>query len=223
MSDRNGDIVVVDFWANGFGMRVRIALEEKGIKYDYKEEDLKIPQRGQLVLEMNPVRKSVPILIHEGKPVCDSAVILEYIDEMSKEEGFVRLLPEDAHERALARFWVHFIDNKLFSTQTMFLKSKGEAKEESKKELISDLKLLEDLLGNKSYFGGNEFGFLDVAFIPFSSMFHGYESHGNFEMEIECPKLSAWVKRCMARESVSKVLPDSSEMYELHKKWYGID
>ncbi|PON82383.1 S-crystallin [Trema orientale] len=151
-------------------------------KYDYKEEDLKIPQRSQLVLEMNPVRKSVPILIHEGKPVCDSAVILEYIDEMSKEEGFVRLLPEDAHERALARFWE-----------------------------------------TNPYFGGNEFGFLDLAFIPFSSMFHGYESHGNFELEIECPKLSAWVKRCMARESVSKVLPDSSEMYELHKKWYGID
>ena len=96
-------------------------------------------------------------------------------------------------------------------------------KKKARKNPISDLKLLEDFLGNKSYFGGNEFGFLDVALIPFSSMFHGYESHGNFEMGVECPKLSAWVKRCMTRESVSKVLPDSSEMYELHKKWYGIE
>ena len=120
MSDKNSDIVVVDFWANGFGMRVRIALEEKGIKYDYIEEDLKIPQRSPLVLEMNPVRKSVPILIHKGKPVCDSAVILEYIEEISKERGSIRLLPEDAHERALARFWVHFIDNKV-SFLTFFL------------------------------------------------------------------------------------------------------
>lgn len=113
MSDNKSDVVVVDFWANGFGMRVRIALEEKGIKYEYREEDLRISQRSQLVLDMNPVRKSVPILIHKGNPVCDSAVILEFIDEMWKEDGSPHLLPEDACERALTRFWVHFIDNKV--------------------------------------------------------------------------------------------------------------
>ena len=111
----------------------------------------------------------------------------------------------------------------LFSTQTKFLKSKGEAKEEGKKQLISDLKLLEDFLGDKLYFGGKEFGFLDIALIPFSSMFQGYESHGKFQLEVECPKISAWAKRCVARESVSKVLPDSAEMYKLHKTWYGIE
>lgn len=115
------------------------------------------------------------------------------------------------------------ISLQLFSTQTKFLKSKGEAKEEGKKELIEDLKQLEGFLGDKMYFGGDEFGFLDIAFIPFSSMFNGYESHGNFKLEGECPKISAWVKRCVARESVSKNLPDFLEMYELHKKWYGID
>ncbi|KAH7545166.1 hypothetical protein FEM48_Zijuj01G0064900 [Ziziphus jujuba var. spinosa] len=217
------DDVVVDFWANGFGMRVRIALEEKGIIYEYKEEDLRIAHRSKLVLEMNPVRKSVPILIHKGKPVCDSAVILEFIDETWEGDSFPRLLPEDTFERALTRFWVHFIDNNLFSTQTKFLKSKGEAKEEGKNELIADLKLLEGFLGDKLYFGGNKFGFLDIAFIPFSSMFDGYESHGNFKLEVECPKLAAWVKRCLARESVSKVLPNPVEMYELHKKWYRIE
>lgn len=35
------DVVVVNFWGNGFGMRVQIALEEKGVtKYEYKEMDL---------------------------------------------------------------------------------------------------------------------------------------------------------------------------------------
>lgn len=111
----------------------------------------------------------------------------------------------------------------VFSSQTKFLKSKGEAKEAAKAELIEDLKLLEGALGDKPYFGGEDFGFLDVVFIPFTSMFHGYESHGNFKIEDECPKLMAWVKRCMERESVSKILPDPVEMYDLHKKWYGIE
>ncbi|XP_022848613.1 glutathione S-transferase 3-like [Olea europaea var. sylvestris] len=216
------EIVVVDFWANGFGMRVRIALEEKGIMYKYEEENLENPQRSQLVLDMNPVRKSVPILIDEGKPVCDSLAILEYIDERWK-DGFPSLLPEDPYERAVARFWAQYVDNKIFDTQAKFLKSKGETKEDVKKELIGQLKLLDDALGEKLYFGGDKFGYLDVAFIPFSSMFSGYESHGSFKLEEECPKLSAWVKRCLAREGVSRVLPDFHQIYEIHKKWYGVE
>nr|GMD11620.1 glutathione S-transferase 3-like [Ipomoea batatas] len=217
-----GGVAVIDFWANGFGMRIRIALEEKGIAYQYKEEDLNNPQRSHLVLEMNPVRKSVPILVHQGRPVCDSVAILEYIDEIWK-DGFPLLLPKDPYERATARFWTHFIDNKFFPTQATFLKSKGEAKQEAQKELISELKQLEEVLGDKPYFGGEKFGFFDVAFIPFSSMFYGYESHGKFKLEEECPKLSVWVKRCMERSSVSKILPDSVKMYELHKIWYGVE
>lgn len=112
--------MVADFWANGFGMRVRIALEEKGIIYEYKEEDLRIAQRSKLVLEMNPVRKSVSILIRKGNPVCDSAVILEFIDEKWNEDSFPSLLTDDTCERALARFWVHFIDTKV-SFQPLYL------------------------------------------------------------------------------------------------------
>lgn len=96
-------------------------MEEKGIAYQYKEEDLNNPQRSQLVLEMNPVRKSVPILVHEGIPVCDSVAILEYIDEVWK-DGFPLLLPEDPYERATARFWTHFIDNKVSFMVTYVLK-----------------------------------------------------------------------------------------------------
>lgn len=103
------------------------------------------------------------------------------------------------------------------------MKSKGETKEDVKKELIGQLKLLDDALGEKLYFGGDKFGYLDVAFIPFSSMFSGYESHGSFKLEEECPKLSAWVKRCLAREGVSRVLPDFHQIYEIHKKWYGVE
>ncbi|XP_042477415.1 probable glutathione S-transferase parC [Macadamia integrifolia] len=214
------EVMVVDFWANGFGMRVRIALQEKGIHFEFKEEDLRNPQRSPLVLKMNPVQKSIPILIHKGSPICDSLAILEYIDE-TWNEGFPLFLPKDPYERAKARFWASFIDSKIFGSQTRFLKSKGEAKEAAKKDFLEELKQLEGELGDKTYFGGDVFGFLDIVFIPFSSMFYAYGRHGEFKMEAECPKLASWVKRCVERESVSKTLPDPIEMYELHKKWYG--
>lgn len=111
----------------------------------------------------------------------------------------------------------------LFSTQTKFLKSKGEEeKEESKAELIAILKQLEQVLGDNKYFGGDEFSFLDIMLIPFSSMFKGYEEHGEFQIGVECPKLMDWVERCRNRDSVANTLPDDREMYELHKVWYGM-
>ena len=34
-------VTLLDFWASPFGMRVRIALAEKGVKYEYSEQDLR--------------------------------------------------------------------------------------------------------------------------------------------------------------------------------------
>lgn len=101
----------------------------------------------------------------------------------------------------------------------------GEEKESGKKELIECLEVLEEELGNKPYFGGEIFGFVDVAFIPYYCWFYSYEICGNFSIEQYCPKLIAWGKRCMEIESVSKSLADPHKIYEfidIMKKRYGV-
>lgn len=35
-----GEVVLLDFWASPFCMRVKIALEEKGVEYEAREEYL---------------------------------------------------------------------------------------------------------------------------------------------------------------------------------------
>ena len=91
--------------------------------------------------------------------------------------------------------------------------TEGEEHEASKKELISIFKQLKKTLGDKAFYGGDTFGFVDVGLIPFHSWFYTYEMYGNFKMEAECPKLMTWVKRCMQRETVSKTLPDEKKLY----------
>ena len=78
---------------------------------------------------------------------------------------------------------------------------------------MESLKLLEGELGDKPYFGGENFGFLDVALVTFSCWFFAYESFGNFSVEAECPKLVAWSKRCMEKESVSSSLEDPLKIH----------
>ncbi|TYH35422.1 hypothetical protein E1A91_D13G183800v1 [Gossypium mustelinum] len=216
------EVVLLDFWPSPFGMRSRIALAEKGIKYEYKEEDLR--NKSALLLQMNPVHKKIPVLIHNGKPVCESLIQVQYIDEVWHDKA--PLLPSDPYQKATARFWADYVDKKIYDLGSRVWKTKGEEQATAKKEFIETLKLMEKELGDKPYFGGESLGYVDVAFIPFYSWFYAYEKCGNFSIEAECPKLIAWAKRCMQKESVAKSLPDQQKVYDFileMKKRFGIE
>ncbi|KAG6794050.1 hypothetical protein POTOM_003283 [Populus tomentosa] len=62
-------VTLLNFWASPFGMRVRIELAEKGVKYEYSEQDLR--NKSALLLQTNHVHKKIPVLVHNGKPVCE--------------------------------------------------------------------------------------------------------------------------------------------------------
>ncbi|KAF8024333.1 hypothetical protein BT93_F1502 [Corymbia citriodora subsp. variegata] len=210
------EVILLDFWPSVFGMRARIALREKGVEFDMREEDLS--NKSPLLLKMNPVHKKIPVLIHNGKPVCESLIMVQYIDETWGPES--PLLPSDPHERARAKFWADYVDKKVHPALRAIWLSTGEALEAAKKEYIECLKVLEGELGDKAYFGGERFGYVDVSLIPFYSLFY-VEKLANFSIVEECPKLVAWAKRCLQRESVAKSLPDQDKLYDFvleHKK-----
>lgn len=93
----------------------------------------------------------------------------------------------------------------------------NEDQENGKKELIAWAKILEEELGDKLYFGGDVFGFVDIALVPFYNWFIVFKSFANFNMiEIECPKLVMWGERCLNRDSVSKSLPTLHQVYQAY-------
>ncbi|XP_077242217.1 putative glutathione S-transferase parA [Tasmannia lanceolata] len=217
------EVILLDFWPSPYGIRARIALAEKGIHYEYKEENLQ--DKSHLLLKSNPVLKKIPVLIHNGKPVCESLVIVEYIDEVWNEKS--PLMPQDPYQRAKARFWAELVDKKIYESGSRIWKKKGEAREEAKKEFLENLKLFEEELKEKSYFGGDALGIVDVFLLSFAGCwFYTYEKFGNFSIEDECPKIMSWVKRCMEKESVSKSLPEPQKIYEfvgVFKKANGME
>ncbi|CAF2206124.1 unnamed protein product [Brassica napus] len=175
------EVILLNFWPSIFGMRTTIALEEKGIKYEYREEEDVINNKTPLLLEMNPVHKKNPV---------------QYIDEIWPDTN--PFLPKDPYQRAQALFWADFIEKKILQTE----------------------------LGDKPYFGGNKFGFVDIVLIGFYCWFPAYEKFGNYSMESECSELMAWGKRCMKRDSVAKSLPDPERVigYVLHlKQLFGLE
>lgn len=97
-----------------------------------------------------------------------------------------------------------------------------EEKEAAAKELLECFKQLEEELGEKDYFGGQTFGIIDIALIPFYGMFLAFKLLGNLDLEVECPKIFQWVKRCIQRESVSNNMPAQPEVYNIALEFLGL-
>jgi len=88
--------------------RVRFVLAVKDLPFE--EHKLNLLTGDQLkpeYLRLNP-NGVVPTLVHDGRAVIDSSVIIEYLDEVFPEP--VRLSPEDPLQRAEMRSLMRFID-----------------------------------------------------------------------------------------------------------------
>jgi glutathione S-transferase len=85
--------------------RVRFVLNAKGLPFDEVKLDLLAgDQLKPAYLKLNP-NGVVPTLDHDGDVIIDSAVIIEYLDEISPEPDFTPRAPvERAQMRALMRF-----------------------------------------------------------------------------------------------------------------------
>lgn len=87
--------------------RVRYTLHSKG--WTFEEHRLDLFRGDQLdpeYLKINP-NGVVPTLIFDGTVVTDSAVIMEYLDEVSPDHS---LVPDDAAARAHMRSMLRYID-----------------------------------------------------------------------------------------------------------------
>lgn len=108
MAPPSSDLKLLGSWASSYTHRVQLALRLKGLDFEYAEEDL--AEKSPSLLLHNPVYEKVPVLLHRGRPVLESVIILHYLDETWPE---VPLMPADPYDRALARFWCHFVDDKV--------------------------------------------------------------------------------------------------------------
>lgn len=91
------------FWRSTATWRVRIALEYKGIGYDYEPIDLGKgieKQHSDEYRAKNPMRQVPLIELESGFRIAQSLAIIEYLDERFPEP---RILPEDPRLRARAR------------------------------------------------------------------------------------------------------------------------
>jgi glutathione S-transferase len=101
---------VLGRWPSPFVIRVLIALRLKGVEYELVEEPM--GNRSELLLASNPVLRKIPVLLHHGRAVSESLIIVEYVDEVWASQG-PAILPSDPYARAAERFWGQYVDDKV--------------------------------------------------------------------------------------------------------------
>ncbi|XP_039832152.1 probable glutathione S-transferase GSTU6 isoform X3 [Panicum virgatum] len=185
------DLKLLGLVVSPFAIRVRMALGIKGVSYEYVEEDMF--NKSDLLLASNPVHKKVPVLIHNGKPVCESLVIVQYVDELFAGPP---ILPADPYERATARFWAAFVDDKV---------------EEALANTLAD---------GRAFFGGDSIGYLDVVLGSCLFWFDALRRMRGVEIidSGRTPLLAAWAERFRENAEAKGVVPGADEAVQYANK-----
>ncbi|KMT13867.1 hypothetical protein BVRB_4g077090 [Beta vulgaris subsp. vulgaris] len=212
----NEEVKLFGRWASPFSHRIQTALKLKGIPYEYIEEDLtnKSPQ----LLKYNPIHKKIPVLVHNGKPIVESLIILKYIDETWE---LFPLLPNDPWEKANALFWAIFIDEKLFRARKMALWGDEKESKEAMEETFECLRWLENELKVKKskFFGGECIGFVDIVANGIGFWVGVQEEVTNKRMLVQerFPLLWDWAQDFVSCDAVKECLPPREKLLALYQ------
>ncbi|CDP00264.1 unnamed protein product [Coffea canephora] len=214
------DVKLLGARPSPFVNRVQFALNLKSIDHEFIPQNL--AEKSELLLKSNPVHKKVPVLIHGDQPISESLVIVQYIDEVWS--GPPSLLPSDPYDRATARFWAAYIDEKWFPLVRDLRNATDEqSKAAAVEKLFEGLKLLEDAFVNssngKGFFGGEKLGYLDIVLGCYLGWVRAGEIFTGLKIldETKTPALVGWAERFASHKAVDGVIPEPEELVNLIK------
>ncbi len=204
------DITLYEHPLSSYAQKIKIALREKGVDFTaILPEGLGSGEPNPAFALLNP-RLEVPVLMADDDRIFESTIILEYIEDRWPQPA---LLPQTPGGRAFARMTEEVCDSQYeavnwgFGEILWFNRAQGELAERMKAKAAKQTAILQTWLtgrlGIADWFGGDRFGWADVAAAPIvnRSVYYGLGPKPD-------GPLARWHERLVQRPSVAQTFAE---------------
>jgi len=188
---KDADIVFYAGWFCPFVQRTWMALEEKGIPYQYKEENPY--HKDKEFLKISP-KGLVPAVAFRGRPIHESLVINEFLEDAFPNTK--PLLPSDPYERAQVRLAIDHVTKSIIPSFFKLLQTQDKEGQDTALQSLYDALngFSARFIGGGPFFAGSELTLADLSLIPWVGRLYIVERHRGFSRSRTEPKFQSWAE-----------------------------
>jgi glutathione S-transferase len=177
-----------------------ITLSEKNISYTRTDIDL---AKKPVWFEQKSPTGKVPILLVDEKHILfESAIICEYLDEITPGS----LHPADSLEKAYHRSWIEYGSSILNTIANLYNAKEASHFKIIHAEIQSKFQFIERELRGGIFFSGEKFHLIDAVYGPIFRYFDVFDTFTNLCTFDDLPKCLLWRKELRQRSSIQKAV-----------------
>ena len=191
------DLTLISHHLCPYVQRAAIALNERQVPFERRNIDLR--NKPDWFLNLSPLGK-VPILVIDDDTVLfESAVIAQYIDEITGR----KLLSSETPEKYSQIAWMEFASQVISGIGRLYNADTRGSFKEAQSDLEDKFQRVEQALGNGPWFGGEQFTLVDAAFAPAFRYFDVLDDLTGIDVLVSTPKVAGWRQALSKRSSVA--------------------
>lgn len=200
-------IELISFNLCPFVQRSVITLLKKSI--DFKITYIDLANKPDWFLKISPLGK-VPVLCYDNEVLFESAVINEFLDEITPDS----MMPADPLQKAKARGWIEFTSQLIANQFRLSVADNILDYQKQREALFDKLARLEQEISEESFFNGENFTLIDSALAPVFTRFQVYERQFHKNLLNDFPKVQALANRYLALKFVQdSVIENFEQVY----------
>ncbi len=205
------DLELISFNVCPYVQRSLITLNHKNV--DYKITFIDIFNPPDWFLELSPLGK-VPVLKIDGTELLfESAVINEYLDDVTPGT----LKPSDPLTLAKNRAWIEYGGTCLVDLFMIADHKDEQAMQNQIAECKGHIQRVEDVLGDSTFFNGEELSLIDAAYAPLLIRLEFLNKFLSAVDWNDYPKLNKWRNNLLQLASVQKSIVENFDLHYTNK------
>ena len=186
--------------------------------------------KPESLLKLNP-RGLVPTLEYDNKPLYESNVVCEFLEDAYPDHG-LKLLPSDPYTRARMRIWTDFISTRIIPAFHRFLQFQPEQSSSTIDKVRADFletlrQFAEAMDEHGPFFLSKEPSLVDFVLAPWAVRLWifdhwkgglGMPSHGNSKDEKAWSKWRRWLAAIQDRKSIRETMSDKEHYIPIYQR-----